>query len=54
MMVQMTLVGAMFGQYVHFMRFAPAVDEVRAKTTACGKADKGANDSLFGRGRYAA
>src|SRR6267142_3447113 len=23
MMVQMTLVGPMFGQYVHFMRFAP-------------------------------
>ena len=136
-MVQMTLVGPMFGQYVHFMRFAPkgndyaldryrtqvrkvlatleerlgaspflggqsysiadiatfpwargvgtflgkaaeaeypkliawvatinsrpavtralgAVDEVRAKTTAFDKADEGAKDRLFGRGRYAA
>ena len=27
MMVQMTLVGPMFGQYVHFMRFAPKGDD---------------------------
>jgi len=137
MMVQMTLVGPMFGQFVHFMRFAPkgndyaldryrtqarralevldkrlaaapflggdsysiadiatfpwargvgafmgkaaeadyprlmawvatiaarpavgralaAVDEVRVKTTQFDKADAGALDRLFGRGRYTA
>jgi hypothetical protein len=30
------------------------VDEVRAKTTAFGKAGEKAKDRLFGRGRYAA
>ena len=137
MMVQMTLVGPMFGQFVHFMRFAPKgndyaldryrtqarralevldkrlgmapflggegysiadiatfpwargvgaflgkaaeadypqlmawvatvgarpavvralakVDEVRAQTTQFDKADAGAMDRLFGRGRHAA
>ena len=32
-------------------RALAAVDEVRATTTAFGKADKGAKDRLFGRGR---
>jgi hypothetical protein len=35
-------------------RALAAVDEVRAKTTQFDKAGKGAQDRLFGRGRYAA
>jgi glutathione S-transferase len=34
MMVQMTLVGPMFGQYVHFMRFAPKGNATRSTATA--------------------
>jgi glutathione S-transferase len=35
-------------------RALATVNEVRAKTTAFDKAEEGAKDRLFGRGRYAA
>ena len=46
MMVQMTLVGPMFGQYVHFMRFAPkgndyAFDRYPRKSGGCSLRSRG-------------
>jgi hypothetical protein len=35
MMVQMTGLGPMFGQFVHFMRFAPAGNDYALIPTAC-------------------
>ena len=48
MMVQMTLVGPMFGQYVHFMRFAPKGTTTRSTATArkCGGCSTRSKDGL--------